>query len=529
MVKLGLGSFIPFNWGFLGRSGKRERYSAPEHLRIAFEELGPTFIKLAQILSTRPDIISPEYAEEFSRLLDRVPALPFDEIRPVLEEELSAPHNKLFRAFDTKPLASASIGQVYRAELQNGQRVVVKIQKPGVQEQISEDLEILKEMIGVISRRTEFGRTYDLEGFLAEFSFSLNNELNYVREGQNADRFGKMFSEDSHVFIPRVYWDFTTKKILVMEEVRGNKVNELGEATDPESMDRNRLAHTAVETTFREIFEYGFFHADPHAGNFVIMGPDTLGLMDFGLVGYLDEKDKEFFLRFVYEMVNGNTEEMMDAMWDLGMTGKFAARPALKRDLNHFLYRFRGSSLGDIAAGDMLRDLMSIAYRHQVHFPSNLALLLKVLTMSEGLGAMLDPHFSFFEFAGPYLKKMYVRSFSPENLARKLEENTQHLLQLANGLPKRTSHLLQRLETGDLHFTMQHLGLEKNAERIYSAINRLTVSILLTLFLIAFGIYILAGHFMGFHHTLVHLLLVSFIISGVVTIRIFYNMWRQRR
>ncbi len=528
MIKMGLVRFVRFYWRMLGRK-KEEGYSAPAHLRMAFEELGVTFIKMAQILSTRPDLISPAYADELALLLDEVPPLPFEEIRKVLDEELERPFEEVFPEFEKTPVASASIGQVYRATMVNGRKVVVKIQRPNIRQRISEDMDILRDFVDTITKRTELGETYDLMGFLSEFSFYLTNELDYIREGQNADQFRAQFQEEPRIYIPKIYWEYTTARVLVMEEIRGIKVNRLDDAENANLLDRKAIAEAAVDITFQEIFKHGYFHADPHPGNFVIRDDQTLGLMDFGMVGYLDNRKKEAFIRFIYQMVKGETEEMLDAMWDLGMAGKFSNRPALKRDMNHLLQRFKGRSMGEIAAGEFLRELMGIAYRHQVYFPPDLALLLKVLMMSEGLGAMIDPEFNFFGFAGPYLKNLYRDLFSPENLAKKAQEDVVHLLQLANGLPKRLSHLLQRLELGDIQFTARHAGLERDVEQVYSAVDRLTISILLTLFLIALGIYILAGHFMGFGFFLVHILLALFVISGFVTLRILYNILRQKK
>jgi len=529
VVKLGLSALVPFHWGLMGHPRRKERYSAPEHLRMAFEELGPTFIKLAQILSTRPDLISPLYAEEFSKLQDRVPPRPFEEIKDVLEAELGQPYQNVFLGFRREAIASASLGQVYSAMLPGEKSVVVKIQKPGVHELVSTDLEILRDFAMRISRQTELGRKYDLLGLLDEFAFSLINELNYVREGQNADRFRVLFKDDPRVFIPSIHWDLTTSRVLVMDEVRGIKVNELTQDHIPVEVDRRSLAVTAVEATLKEIFEHGFFHADPHPGNFVIMDGSVLGLMDFGMVGYLDERYRESFLRLTYDMVRGNTEDMLDALWDLGISGRYVNRAALKRDLNHLLFSFRESSLEEILAGDLLRELMAIAYRHDLHFPPDLALLFKVLAMCEGLGALIDPHFKLYEIAQPYFKNLYLDLFSARNIGKKAASDVIDLLLLGRGLPQRLSRLLQRVESGDIQITIGHTGLERNSAKIYRSINRLTVSLLLTLFLIGAGVYMLAGHFLGFGFYMVNILLGMVICTAAICVLVLVSMWRQRK
>jgi len=529
IVEMGLGKLVPFHWGLLGHPRRKKRYLAEEHLRMAFEDLGPTFIKLAQILSTRPDVISPSYAQELARLQDRVPPLPFEKMKPVIEEELGKPYLQVFSEFDEQPVASASIGQVYRARLQNGQQVVVKVQKPDMEKIIGRDMEILKEVVRYMKQHTQIGKKYDLEGLLEEFSFTLNNELDYIREGQNADRFRSLFENDNRLYIPKIYWEWTTPRLLVMEEISGLKVTEFGEYNEIEISERHRLAETAVSLTFKEIFEFGFYHADPHPGNFVIMDDGRLGLMDFGLVGYLEEDTRDQFLRFSYAMVVGDLDDILDAMWALGIQGPFEKRPALKRDLNHLLFRVREQSMRELAASDLIHELMSIAYRHQLHFPPDLALLFKVLAMSEGLGAMFDPDFKLFDFARPYLGRLSKKIFSPDKIARKASSDIFDLLRFGHGLPRRLSYLLQRIESGDIQMQIIQPELEQNAKRMVTATNRLTVSVLVTLFIVALGIYILAGHFMGFNYYLVNILLALFVVGGLISLKIIIGIWRQNK
>lgn len=527
VVRLGLGALMPFHRGLLGHPRREERYSAPEHLRMAFEELGTTFIKLAQILSTRPDLVSPPYAEEFARLQDRVPALPFETMKEVLEQEWKISYNKVLLQLETDPVASASIGQVYRAQLSNGERVVVKIQKPQVDWQIEEDLAILREAVQLIVRHTEFGR-YDLEGLLDEFAFTLRNELDYIQEGQNADRFRILFKDDPRLYIPSIFWEHSTSRVLVMEEIQGIKVNELHRGNLPDSVDRQAMAIAAVEITFREIFEHGFFHGDPHPGNFVIMPGNKLGLMDFGLMGYISEKEKEAFFRFSYALAAGQVEDMIDALGELGISGNYATRSVLKRDLNRLFLNFRTKSLDEIAASDMLREIMRIAFRHQLHFPPDLALLFKVLAMCESLGAMLDPQFKLFDFALPYMQKMGRILFSPEKLIHKMKDDSFDFLQLLHGLPSRLSRLIRRVEIGDIQLTIRQKESERELKNIYGALNRMMIGMLMILFSIFLGAFTLVAHFLEFHSWLLSMFLTAFILAGLASLNILWKIWRSR-
>jgi len=496
---------------------------------LACEELGPCFIKLAQILSTRPDLVSPPYAEELAKLQKHVPELPFERMKAVFEEEIGKPCDEVFSHFEPRAIGSASIGQVYRARLRDGTRVVVKIQRPDSRAVIARDLAILKQVAHRVQTRTELGKRYDVEGFLAEFSFTLSNELDYTLEGQNADRIRLIHEGDARIFIPTIYWEISTPRVLVMDELVGTPITRLDDRGAFGRERRQELAKAAAELTFKQIFEFGFFHADPHPGNFVVLNDGAIGLMDFGMVGYLQQSEREAFLNFTYRMVQGETEGMLDALWDLGITEAYAERPALKRDFSHLLFRVRERSMEDIAASDLLRGIMSIAYRHQLEFPSNLALLFKVLAMDEGLGAAIDPNFKLFEFAEPYLKGQQERILSPKSVVRKAEEDAVDLIRLLHRLPRRAARLLQRLETGDVEFTAKHVGMENEAERIYASIGRLTIVLLLNSFIISLGLYVIAGNFVGFDHIGTQLLLLLIVLSALNIGKTLVTMWRQRR
>jgi len=529
IVELGFGPLVPFHWGLLGHPRRKDPYSGPEHLRMAFEELGATFIKLAQILSTRPDLVSPAYAKEFAKLQDRVPPLPFSAIEPVLNDALHRPYREAFAAFDPDPIAAASIGQVYRARLSDGRPVVVKIRKPSIAAAVAEDRLILREVVRRLRRRKGWVKRYDIEGLLDEFFFVLNNELDYVHEGQNADRFRKIFEGNPHIFVPAIHWDFSSATVLVMDEVVGVKVNELELRDLGFSPDRHQLARIAVDMTFKQIFEHGFFHADPHPGNFVVTGENTLGVMDFGMFGYLDKTYREGFLAFTYDFIRGDTEGMMDALWILGVKGTQAQRPTLRRELDHLLSRFRETSLKEIAAGDMLMELMAIAHRHQLSFPPDLAMLFKVLAVLEGVGCMIDPDLRLFDYSADYFKALHKELFSPEQVARRIGTNLYDLYELGNRLPRRISRLLQRLEHGDLDLEFHNRRLENDIEKLYKAVDRIALSVMLSLFLIAGGIFVLVGHFVGYDLLIVRLLLFSLLAAGLVTLVVLFSVWRQQR
>ena len=460
---------------------------------MAFEDLGPTFIKLAQILSTRGDLIGPEYAAELARLQSSVPALPFRDMVGVLETELDAPQSDLFATFDSEPIGSGSIGQVYRATLASGEAVVVKIQRPGVRTQVEMDLSILRRWIDRRSSRRSSSTTYDIAGFFDEFAFTLLNELDYTNEGDNIDRFRTIHRDDTDVFVPKIYWDHSTTRVLVMDEVQGLDFGDeaLQARLTPE--DRRRLATIALHTAFIQIFREGFFHADPHPGNFIVTADLKIGLIDFGMVGTLTERQRIHLLDLTHQMGERDTEGILNALWALGVTEPEAHRPGVARGFDHLFYRVGDRTFEDLAAGDLIGQLMRIAYRHQLEFPPDLALLFKVLAMLESAAVLVDPDFLFFKALQPEVAALLKDKASPKQLGRRLGRDALEMARLVEGLPRRTDRLLQRLETGDLEFGARHDRLELEAERLRRAINTLTTAIAVLLFLMAIGVYVLAA------------------------------------
>jgi len=458
---------------------------------MAFEDLGPAFIKLAQILSTRGDLIGVDYAAELATLQSAVPPLPFDDVGAVLDRELGCPHREVFVEIDPTPMGSGSIGQVHRAILRSGQEVVVKIQKPGVGDMVALDLTILRSWLVRHSARQRSAIKVDVEGFFDEFAFTLLNELDYVNEGENADRLREIHADDAAIVIPVIHWEQSTKLVLVMEEIVGTELGDRVLVTRLTAQDRNRLASAALHAAFVEIFQHGFFHADPHPGNFILTVDGRLGLLDFGMVGTLSEPQRHHFLDFLRSIGAKDSDAIVDAWWQMGVTEPEAQRPGLVRDLDRLFHRAGNKSLQDIAAGDIVGELMRIAHRHQLQLPPNLALLFKVLAMLESAAVLIDPEFLFFEALEPEITKLVRGEISAAAVSRRVGRNALNIVRLADGFPQRADRLLQRIETGDIEFTPRQEGLE----RVLGG--RLTAVVAVGLFLIAFGIYVLAAETAG--------------------------------
>lgn len=475
---------------WLGRFRERPE-SGPEHVRRALEELGATFIKLGQALSTRPDLIAPEYLEELSRLQDRVRPVPYEAIAAVIEEEFGCPPEQVFCDFETRPQAAASIAQVHRAWLTPQCPVMVKVQRPGVARQVAEDLAILCNLAELIARHDDWGDAYDYQAWVDEFAITLRDELDFTIEGRNADRMRRNFAEDPTVHIPRVYWDYSTPRVLVQEEIQGVKISDLP-ALEAAGLDRRELAEACARLALVQIFEHGFYHADPHPGNFFIEPDGTIGLIDFGQVGRLDTPLRETLLRLMMAITQRDADRLVDELMALGVSRRRLNRNTLKRDLDHVIYRYSDRSPSDISGAQLFTHITTMALQHRLQLPAELTLLAKVIVMDEGLGAFLDPGFRLMEFAQPYFRKFWLDNCSPRAVARRLRQSSLDMAEMGQDLPRHLKRMLVRLERGELLFE-GHLEESRTIVRnLNRDANRISLSVLAAGIIIGLSTILLA-------------------------------------
>lgn len=482
------GVLLSHGWGFLRNNEERDpksviaTHARPLHLRLALEELGTTFIKLGQILSTRADLLPPEYLVELRKLQDSAPAVAFEEIQQAIVSELGQPIEKLFAEFDPVPLAAASIGQAHTATLWDGTEVVVKVRRPGVVEQVNEDLEILRELAVTASRHWDFADRYDLIGLVEEFSQTLRSELDYIREGHSAERFATNFVSDPHVHIPRVFWEATTARVLTLERISGVKINDLA-ALDQQGTDRRWLAHYATNIVLKMVCEDGFFHADPHPGNFFIEKNGTIGLIDFGMVGVLDERTQELLAELLIAINREDADRLVDVFLDLGVTQKRIDRASVRRDIDHLLSTYWGLPLGDLKITALLNDIYSVMRRHHLHLPPNLALLLKTVIMIEGLGVNLDPDFRLTNSLTPYTERLVLRQYAPMRLVRGFGRTSLDLAKLAAELPQHLRRIVNEAENGSLQIGVRPEGFDSVINRLERIANRIVLGVIAAAFI----------------------------------------------
>ena len=473
------------------RKGRKEeeRLSTPERFRVVLEELGPTFIKLGQILSTRPDLLPPRYIEELSKLQDSAPPIPFEDVRQVIEEELGWPPEVFFQKLDPTPLASASLAQVHGAVLHNGAEVVVKVQRPGIAKLIERDLNVLFDLAHLAQERTPWGELYDFVDIADDFAHKMRAELDYRKEGFNADKFRKNFADEPHLYIPKVYWEYTTNRILTIERIRGIKIDDV-DAMVKAGIDPKRIARHSARIIIKEVFIDGFFHADPHPGNFFVMPGEVIGAMDFGLVGHLDRYVREDLAHLLIASVNLDSEAIVDRLIKMGAAGHRVDRAALRRDINRLLENYVDRPLKEIRAKEVVAEIMPIAFKHRLRLPSDLWLLGKTLGMMEGVGLKLDPDFDMFEVARPYAHQVIWQFTSPQALGKRTIKGLEEWSELALSLPKQASSILSMVESGEFGIKVEPENYDEILKKADKMVNRLAVSLILAAIILGTSILI---------------------------------------
>lgn len=495
LSQLGLDRLVRFRRGILGR-GAQTLYTPAEHLRLALEELGTTFVKLGQILSTRSDLLPPEYIAELSRLQDAVPPEPFHVVEAQVSAELGKSPSELFAEFETTPIGSASIGQVHAARLATGEEVVVKVRRPGVEELVEEDLAILRDLARLAAGRTVWGQIYDLPGLVDEFATTIGEELDYLREGRNADRFRHNFAGMPQLRVPVIHWQYTSRGVLTMERLRGIKIDDL-ESLQKAGHDRKGLARAGTRVVLKMVLEDGFFHADPHPGNFLVMEDGAIGLLDYGMVGQIDESTKEGLLYLLLAIANHDMERVVDQLAALGVAGTAVQMDRLRRDLSRLLSLYWGLPLKEIDVTRVLEESLATAQRHHLQVPTNLVLLAKAMAMNEGLARTLDPEFSTAEVLQPYVARLAWESYLPQRWGKRLLPALMDLSRLAVTLPRRGERLLTQAERGNLSFSMRIQDIEHVLDVLNGMANRLILGMLTSAFVVGIAlllqVYFMAG------------------------------------
>lgn len=489
--KIKIGLLFDISKKILPRMEKKEYavLGTPVRLRMAFEELGPTFIKLGQMLSVRPDLIPPQIAQEFTKLQDEVAPVSFEKLKPLLEETYSEDLLETFAEFEETALAAASMAQVHRARLKSGEDVAVKILRPNIHQIIKTDLEILFNLAELIAKYVPESELYDPVGIITEFSRTIRKEQNFVLEGRNIDIFRRYLQKEEYIKIPVVYWEYSSEKILVTEFIQGIKISDLA-ALDAAEIDRKQVAENGAKAILKQVFEFGLFHADPHPGNLFVLPGNVIVPVDFGMVGRIDEDMKEDLLNILRGIVDKDSYRITRVLLNIGLIEDQINFRNLQHDLLDYLDRYYGVPLNQLDTAQLLNEFMELVRNYRIKLPPDMVMMGKALTISEAVGRELDPEFNMFDLLIPYTKKMFYQRWNPAYHYRHLNRLLDASIDLLKSLPEDIRNILLKLKRDQITVRFQHQGLEQFTRELDRSSNRISFALIIAALIIGSSVVI---------------------------------------
>ena len=469
-----------------------EKSSRPERVRMAIEELGPTFIKLGQILSTRPDLIPFRYIEEFSHLQDNVPSFPYKTVREIFKTEIGKFPEEIFESFEENPLAAASIGQVHKAQLKSGEEVVVKVQRPGITSIIEVDLEILLHLASLMERHLEGTETIRPTKIVDEFALTLEKELDYTLEAANIEHFARQFIGEEKIYVPKTFNEIITERILTMEYVSGIKVSSI-EKLQKNGYELKEIAKRGALLIMEQVFVHGFFHADPHPGNIFILQDNVFCFLDFGIMGRMSVQDQEDFVDFIMAMVLRDVIKASNALLKMTIYGTEPDMNGLERDLSEFIDRHLYLPLKDLKTGKIIQQLLEISSKYSLRLKPDHFLQMKALSSAEGIGRMLDPDMDVVKYAKPFISRIQAYRHHPKRIAVDILESGAEFASLLKDTPGELRAILKQAKEGKIKIEFEHHGLGPMLSLHDQISNRIAFAIVLAALMIASSLMVLSG------------------------------------
>lgn len=497
---------------------------APVRARHVLEKLGPTFIKLGQVLSTRVDVFPPDWIAEFEKLQHRVPALPFSQLEAQLVEDLGRPLNEIFSEIDPEPIGSASIAQVHKAQLLDGTWVVLKIRRPGIVAKIEADLRILGYLARLIELEFPEARRYQPIAIVEQFAKSIRRELDLAMEGRNLERFAKNFAEESSIVAPKVIWDWTRQSVNCQTLIEGIRGNDLA-GVDAAGLSRIMLASIGARAMLKMILIDGYFHADLHPGNVFYLPDNRVALVDFGMVGRLPKDRRDQICDLLAAVSRRDEQGIMDVL--LEWTGDAAVDEIkMGHDIGEFLFNYENVGLNEIPFAQVLHDIIDITRTHSITLPSDLTLLFKALITLEGLGRQLDPNFRMVEFLTPYVRQVILDRYKPAALLARGQKNFTETFHILAGLPHDINRLLKQAKRGKLSIDLDLKRLDHFGQQLDRSTNRLTMGIITSALIIGSSIVMTVP---GGPHILGMPLfgLLGFVSAFITSIWLLFSIWRS--
>lgn len=483
---------LKYNMPWQSKMSKKEikgikTLSTPERVRLAFEELGPTFIKLGQALSSRPDLLSPDFISELSKLQDNVPPFPFEDVRAIIEKQLGKPLEELFEHFEEKHTAAASLAQVHRAKSKIGDDVAVKVQRPGIEQIVETDIRFLHNLAVLAERHIPESRDYQPIRIVDEFARTIRRELDFIREGRSIDRFRKHFRDDQTVHIPAVHWNLTAPRVLTMEYINGIKVSDL-ENLESVGMDPNMIAINGADLILKEIFELNLFHADPHPGNLFVLENNVIAPVDFGMIGILNEKMVYQLGMLFTAVVDKDVETIINVLLELGIAEEQMDISGFRIEVADFLESYYDVPSNQLDIGMIFFEVMGIMRRYRLRLPPDIVMMAKALVISQGVCSMLYPEFNIIEHAGPYARKLMIRRLDINRHLKDLTKTGDEAFALFKELPFDIRRIISKIKRDEFGIKLDHRGLERTTKELERSSNRLSFAVVIAALIIGSSI-----------------------------------------
>lgn len=473
------------------RREKIERLSRAVRVRMAIEELGPTFIKMGQILSTRPDLLPVEFIRELEKLQDHVPPFAFDQVKKTIETELGTPLEKAFKDFDDMPVASASLGQVHQARIGEGEHVVVKVQRPGIRKTIEVDMEIMLHLATLMEKHLEGWDLHRPTKVVEEFARTLEKEMDYTIEASHMETFAMHFKGDHTVYIPKVYREATTERVLTMEKIVGIKVSKT-DLLEKEGFNKKTIAARGADLIMKQIFVHGFFHADPHPGNIFILPDHVICYVDFGMMGRIGRQTREDFADLIMSVVRQDESGAVNGLLKITNWDEEPERGLLERDVAEFMDRYVYRPLKELELGKLLHQLLDIASKHRMRIEPDFFLMIKALSTVDVLGRTLDPDFDIATRAAPFMRRIRMDRLHPGRIAADMIDSGAELVYLLKEIPGEIRKILKQARQGKVKIEFEHRGLEPMLSTHARISNRIAFAIVLAALIIGSSLIVLS-------------------------------------
>lgn len=521
--RLGLSRYLKWGRLLLFRKPKEApKRSRAERIRLALEDLGASYIKFGQVMSTRPDLIPADVIDELCKLQESVPPFASAAAIRAVERELGGAVDTLFAEFEVEPLAAGSLAQVHRARHHDGTPLAVKIRRPGVVKRVEGDLALMTELALLIERHVPESEVFDPVGLVQHFTRTIRRELNFSREARTIDEFSRLFRNDATLYVPRVYWEHTSDAVLTMEFIEGCRT------TDRETMTKRNvcpreIAANGAHIFMKMAFEFGVFHGDPHPGNIRIRPDGSIGLLDYGMVGMLEEEKRELLVDLFLAITRQDVRNAVNVIQSVGEPHRPIDLTLLRADVRDFVENYYGLPLERLKIGNMLSDFVSILLNHGIRCPGDLMLLIRALVTLEGVARDLDPQFNLASELAPHVERIVKERYNPKRVTNRLIEESQTLLRLAHNMPRHLGTTLEKLSKNELQVNMQHTGLEHLITEVDRSSNRLVIGLVLSALIVASALIIRSGA------EILWFSIPAFVLSSLLGVWLIYGVFRSGR